>query len=52
LNYKLPDIEAGKPWYKCFGDEVTLSMVEEVTNHIMELYKKDTDIATNPTTTS
>ena len=41
-NHKLLDIEVGKPWYQCFGDEVNMPIIEEVTGHIMELYKKNT----------
>jgi len=40
-NYKLPEIEPSKAWYKCFGDEVTMSIIEEATGQIMDIYKKE-----------
>jgi len=39
-NYKFPSLEDQRPWYKCFGDDVTIELVEEVTFNIMDIYKR------------
>lgn len=38
---KLQNVEnSGKMWYHCFGDDVAIELVEEVTLYIMEIYKR------------
>ena len=39
-NYKFPNLENHQPWYKCFGEDIEMGLVEEVTLQIMEIYKR------------
>lgn len=39
-KYTIPNLDNGQPWYKCFGDDMEKSLVEEVTQHLREIYKK------------
>jgi len=39
-NYKLPILKNQEPWFKCFGEDIEMEIVEEVTLHIMEIYKR------------
>lgn len=41
-SYKFPILENQQPWYKCFGFDIEMEIVEEVTLHIMEIYKRFT----------
>ena len=41
-NYKFPNLEDQKAWYKCLGDDIEMELVTEVTLHIMEIYKRFT----------
>jgi len=42
LNHKFSNLENDKPWYHVFGDDIEMEIVEEVTLHIMEIYKRFT----------
>jgi len=37
---KLSNIPNDLPWYKTFGEDIEFPVIEEVTNHIIQLYKK------------
>lgn len=41
-KYNIPNLENYQPWYKCFGDDIEMPLVEEVTLQIMEIYKRFT----------
>jgi len=39
-NYKFPSLENQQPWFKCFGEDIGIELVEEVTLNVMEIYKR------------
>lgn len=41
-KYKFPLLENQQPWYKCFGDDIEMELVEEVTLQVMDIYRRFT----------
>jgi protein BUR2 len=39
-HQKLDDLDQNMPWYTCFGGDIEKKEIEDVTNHILDVYKQ------------
>lgn len=42
FSYRFPTLDNQSAWYKCFGEDVSIELVDEATFHIRDVYKQST----------